>query len=78
MATTVAAAAALLGGVTDTSSLMQPSEGADYDAMFGTDPLVADSALIDNSRCHFDNTQLAVSTLDLPDAASSFHGNICH
>lgn len=88
MATTVAAAAAILGGVTDTSSLMQVHEGANCDGFLGGgggdcgDDLAYYSTLIDHNRsCQFDNNaqQLCVSNLSNANhQAANFSGNICH
>lgn len=80
MASTVAAAAALFGGVADTSSLMHPNEaGVNCDGSFGCEADVDYSALIDSNGCQFQDSsqQLAFSMLDLPEASASYCGNVC-
>lgn len=79
MASTVAAAAALFGGVADTSSLMHTNEaGADCAGSFGCEADVDYSALIDSGGCQFqDNSQqLGFSMLDLPEAGAGYCGNV--
>lgn len=61
VAFTAAAAAALLGGVTDTTGLSKPDDGID-DGVFNG---VEDSGLLDHDTCGFDNNdhQLDASML---------------